>query len=51
MMNNSDIVHSAVVIVLLFLLFSVPALLFHLAGTRRPHRRGPWARLYDRELH
>lgn len=51
MFNDSDIIHSAVVLFLLFLLFFVPPILFHLAKVRRPHHRGPWARLYDRELH
>lgn len=50
MFANRDIIPSAVVLGLVFLLFWVPALLARIARERRPHHRGPWGRLYDREL-
>lgn len=50
MMESKDIVPAVVVIGLFIVIFFLPVFLCHIAKERRPHHKGPWGRLYDREL-
>lgn len=50
MLKDMDIVPSVVVLGLFFVLFFLPAFLCHITKERRPHHKGPWGRLYDREI-
>lgn len=50
MLESKDIVPSVVVLGLFFVLIFLPVFLCYLSRERRPHHKGPWGRLYDKEI-